>query len=101
MKRKSLVTLVLLFVMSFSILHEFTFAMIDEDHCSVVEYAHEIAGPVHKGDICDIHFEYHLAYILPQKQELAQNINIDSKPIILKESYTFTPNLDFIKPPIV
>jgi len=101
MKRKSLVTLVLLFVMSLSILHEYTFAMLDEEHCTFVEFAQEIAGPVDKGDICDIHFEYHLAYILPNTQNLLQASNIDTKPIILKESYKFTPNLDFIKPPIV
>jgi len=100
MKRKSLVTLVLLFVMSFSILHEYTFAMIDEDHCSVSEYANEIAGPVHKGDICDIHYEYHMAYLLPSEQKYPQTSYINTKPRIHKESYKFTQNLDFIKPPI-
>jgi hypothetical protein len=101
MKRKSLVTLVLLFVMSFSVVHEYAFAILDTDHCSVTEYADEIAGPVHKGDICDIHFEYHLAYILPPVNQLVVATNISTKPIIQKESYKFSPNLDFIKPPVV
>jgi len=87
--------------MSFSILHEYTFAMIDEDHCSVVEYANEIAGPVDKGDICDIHFEYHLSYILPSTQNLMQTTQIDSKPVIQKESYNKKIIQDFIIPPSV
>jgi len=87
-------------MMSFSILHEYTFAMADDEHCTVIEFANEIAGPVDKGDICDIHYEYHMAYLLPSKQNLAQASNISTKPIIQKESYKFTPNLDFIKPPI-
>ena len=100
MKRKNLITLVLLFVMSLSILHEYTFAMVDENHCSVVEYVNEIAGPVDKGDICDIHYEYHLSYILPSKQKYPQTSTPDLKPTMKQESYNFALNLDFIKPPI-
>ncbi len=100
MKKRSLITLVLLFVMSFSILHEFTFALVDEDHCNVQEYVTEIAGPVQKGDICDIHFEYHLAYILPSNSIPLGTYSKLSKPQRYKESYTARISLDFIKPPI-
>ena len=100
MKRKNLITLVLLFVMTLSILHEYTFAMFDDEHSTIKEYVSEISGPVQKGDICDIHYEYHLSYILPCKQTYPQTSILDLKPTMKQESYKFALNLDFIKPPI-
>ena len=100
MRRKQFITFSLLFVIAFSIFHEYTFAFIDEDHCSATEYVHEMVEPVDKGDICDIHFEYHIAYILPTNNTFIQVYDITSKPIIDQESYNFVANLDFIKPPI-
>ena len=101
MKLKSLVTLSLLFVFSFSIVHEFAFAYFDNDHCSTTEYVAELDSPQNHGDICDIHFEYHQAYLLPENI-IAQNQHTNtSKVQINKESYSFKVNSYFLKPPIV
>lgn len=67
MNLKSIVILVLLFMMGFSIVHEYAFAFYDEDHCSAAEYVSELDAPGSHGDICDIHFEYHQAFLLPSQ----------------------------------
>ncbi|PHS58322.1 MAG: hypothetical protein COB17_03660 [Sulfurimonas sp.] len=101
MKLKNLITLSLLFAFTFSIAHEYVFAIFDEEQCSVVEYVDEIRGPGnHHDDICDIHFEYHHAYMFPQENLLIQVSNISSKPILYKDSYKFSINLDIVIPPI-
>ena len=101
MKLKSLVTLSLLFVFGFSSLHEFAFANFDNDYCTTTKYVTELDSPQNHGDICDIHFEYHQAYLLPENI-IAQNQHTNtSKDQIKKESYNFKVNYCFLKPPIV
>ena len=56
MKIKSLVTLALLFVLSFSIVHEYVFASFESNHSSVIEYVAELEVPSEHHDHCDIHF---------------------------------------------
>lgn len=100
MKTKSIVVLVLLFVMSLSIIHEFTFAYLDDDHCSTTEYVSELEGPIQKGDICDIHYEYHHAFLQPQYFVIL-DISTPNFLFTLKdESYLFKNNLEFFRPPI-
>jgi len=101
MKIKSFITLTLLFVLGFSIIHEYAFTFYDNEHCTVTEYVAELEAPSNHGDICDIHFEYHQAFvlssntILPKLQDKTLKIKID------KESYNFQTHLNFLKPPIV
>ncbi|MCF6309534.1 MAG: hypothetical protein L3J19_03535 [Sulfurimonas sp.] len=99
MKLKSIITFSILVALSFSIMHEFAFAEFDEKHCSISEYVSELEAPNNCGDICDIHFEYHQAYVFPQKKFYVQNIDKTSELIILKESYDFSTNLDLVIPP--
>lgn len=99
MKLKSIITFSILLALSFSILHEFAFAEFEEKHCSVSEFVSELDAPSNCGDICDIHFEYHQAYMFPPKKFYIQNVDRISKSIILKESYDFSINLDLIIPP--
>jgi len=97
---KIIITLALLFSFAFSTVHEFAFAFYDEDHCSASEYAQEIESPSKHHDICDTHFEYHHAYLLPQTQIHLHKYNKNTKPTFYKESYKFLAHLDYIKPPI-
>ena len=111
MKMKSFVTLSLLLAISFSIVHEYAFAFYDDNHCDTTEYVEEFQGPVahdidshessgHEDDICDIHFEYHQAFLLLPDPFLLQDHDLRSNIILTKETYPFQTNLKFIKPPI-
>ena len=101
MKIKSLVTFALLFVLGFSIVHEFAFANFDNNHCSTTEYIAELDNSQNHGDICDIHFKYHQAYLLSENF-IVQNPHTNSLKIkIDKESYTLKTYSTFLKPPIV
>ncbi len=101
MKIKSFVTLSLFFALSFSIVHEFAFASFHDEHCnSVSEYVHELQSPSEHGDVCDTHFEYHQAYLLPQHAAFMQHNTMAQNSIFESENYTFHINLDFLKPPI-
>ena len=106
MKLKSLITLSLLFAISFSILHEYAFAVYDDEHCNTTEYVQEFQGPnLHESpdshdDICETHFEYHQAYLLFPNSALLQDDTLRSNTLPTKETYQFLFSLDFIKPPI-
>ena len=101
MKTKNIITLALLFTMSFSMVHEYVFTFYDSDRCSAIEYISEIDAPSHHGDICDIHFEYHIAYILPYNRIYQTSIPKYNSEFSFEEiSLTFNP-LKLYKPPIV
>jgi|SaaInlStandDraft_4_1057021.scaffolds.fasta_scaffold139911_1 hypothetical protein len=101
MKCKSLITISLLFVLSFSIVHEYIFASMHAAHGDMIEYVNEFKNPTAHGDICDAHSEYHQAFVLEQVDFLA---NIHA-PRTLNTGdhnhYQFYTNLEFFKPPIV
>jgi hypothetical protein len=110
MKIKSFVTFSLLLAISFSIVHEYAFAFYDE-HCNVTAYVEELQGSavcttvtgescICDDDMCDIHFEYHQAFLLLSESALFQVYNLRSDIILTKESYQFQTHLKFIKPPI-
>ena len=65
MKKNRIVLFVLLFVMGFSVVHAYAFDLLDHDRCSVHEFVQEVDQPVAHGDMCDMHFVYHMAYVLP------------------------------------
>jgi len=97
---KKLITLSLLFVIGFSVIHEYVYVALDDDHCSAIEYINEFDTPQPLGGICSIYFEYHQSYLLSQKMILQ---NIDYKITTNqndKEIYNFKTNLEFYKPPI-
>jgi hypothetical protein len=87
--------------MSFSIVHEYVFAIYDEDHCSVSEYVLELEAPSNHGDICDIHFEYHSSYILTQNNVFSYAKRLNFTTLFIHNSYDFKANPDLLKPPIV
>jgi len=100
MRLKSLTTLALLFVISFSIVHEYVYASHNDDHCSAIEYISEFDTPSSHGDLCDIHFEYHQSYLLSQNIVLP-DVEFKPKPDkIDKETYNFKTLTTLYKPPI-
>lgn len=98
---KKIVNFILLFVITFSTLHEYAYAAYDKDTCTVSEYVEEISFPSSHDDMCDIHFEYHQAYLLPEVSPLAYNSNIDKNNKIINLAYNFKTNIEFFIPPIV
>ena len=101
MKIKSFVTLALLFVLGFSIAHEYVFASFESDHSSVAEYVAELEVPSEHHDHCDIHFEYHQSFLLAEDITLPKLEHNSFKIETDKESYHFQIHEDFLKPPIV
>ena len=97
---RKFISLALLFVIAFSTTHEIAFASLESDSCSVKEYAQEFSKPVHKGDICDIHFEYHQPFLLPEVVSLYVQMP-KKRSAILQESYMFVASKEFLKPPTV
>ena len=100
MKKRGLITFVLLFVLGFSIIHEYAFTLLDSDHCTTSEFIAELDAPQNHGDICDIHFEYHQSFLLSSNFELTSVEFSSLSNEINHETYTKTTSQDFIKPPI-
>ena len=68
--KKNLLTLVLLFVMSFQVVHAFAIDILDTHKCQVSEYVEEFSQAVHldkPNDICNIHANFHLAFLIPPR----------------------------------
>ena len=106
MKNKKLITLVLLFAISFSTLHAFAIDFLDTDQCSTSEYvaeiAHESAHHDHEsGDICSVHHLFHTAFIIPVYEDFISEINTEDKPLSIQSSYTYNNLENFLKPPIL
>ncbi len=101
MKKETLVTLALLFVIGFSIVHGFAFASFDNDHCSTTQYVAQLDNSQDHGDICDIHFKYHQMYLLSENFIVPKLQTNSIKMIIDKESYNLSTYPTFLKPPIV
>lgn len=102
MKIRKIVSILLLISFSFSNLHAYAIEILDEDHCNVSEYIDEINHKQsinHSGDVCDVHFEFHIPYILPQKISITtkRRAVIPTKKIH-KYQYNFITTL--LKPPV-
>ena len=100
MKIKSFITILLLFVLGFSVFHSYIFTSHDESH-SGVEYISGWEEPTSHGDICDIHFKYHQPFLLTDIVTLSELKPTSKKTHLTKESYTFYTTLKFLKPPIL
>jgi len=73
MRIRQLVTIILLMSMSFSMLHAFAIDLLDDDHCSVSEFVHEIdqmSGHDLSGDVCDMHYAFHIPFVLPETTQV-------------------------------
>ena len=103
MKIRKLISIFLLMAMSFSTLHAFTIALLDDEHCNVTEYVQEIEqaySDTWSGDVCDIHHGFHLLFLLPEPRVTITNVQNISTEIAAAESYTFYLQNTVIQPPI-
>ena len=96
---KIIITLALLFSFAFSTVHEFAFAMYDENHCSVNEYVEELNAPSNHDDICDTHFEYHHAAMFPQSKLTLPKLYLNETPLLTQEEYFFLSSIELFRPP--
>ena len=101
MKFKSIITFSILLALSFSITHEFTFTLFDENKCSVSEFVSEFDAPTGVDDLCDIHCEYHQAYMSSILNTSMFQIYKVSDLQINQESYEQKITQDLIIPPSV
>lgn len=97
---KGLITFSILFAISFSITHEFTFTLLDEEKCTVTQFVNELNAPTGVDDLCDIHHEYHEALMFPQTNISIQKLNKISELVLHHENYNFLINLNIVIPPI-
>jgi len=102
---KKLINILLLFVLSFSIAHGVVLDRHQDEHCSLQEYVAEFSQPIehqdeHKGDMCDSHFMFHVAYLLPQNYALLELCNEDfiTEFYLLSSPYSYIENS--FRPPI-
>ncbi len=101
MKIKKFVILSLFLALSFSVLHDFAFALLDQDHCNTTEYVSETEMPTAHGDVCDVHYKFHQAIYLPAQAIILPKVEIEHLELaLIDESYYFNNPLEFYKPPI-
>ena len=96
---KTILSILLLLGFSVSVLHPYL--MDDYDHETVSTYVAEIDGQSHYGDICDLHFEFHIPFTL-DKPEVTIPANDYKEPALFdfKHLHTVYTSFHLIKPPI-
>ena len=100
MKFKKLITMTLFLALTFSITHDFTFTLLDGDHCTTSEYVSEIETPSEHGDVCDVHYKFHQASFFPSQAIKLPKIELEYAELALvDESYYFNNPLELFKPP--
>lgn len=105
MKKTKLIHLLLLLMLSITAVHDFVFEAVDEHTHNAKEYIGEFtyaSSHTHAGgfDICDLHYELHLPYILLETEpKIVPNLVLDT-PLFKQETYQFHYNPRFLKPPI-
>jgi len=100
MKTRRIIISLLLLALSFSVVHAYTFSIIDEHHSDAHEYVHELETTDAEDTLCDVHTQYHQAYIFSSNTILIQNIDKKLKTKLYNETYSFSINTDLIIPPI-
>ncbi len=102
MKLKKLITFSLFFALSFNVMHDFAFALFDENHCTTTEYVSELEKPSSHHDICDVHYKFHQAIFLPTKEIILPKIELEYTELVsIDESYYFNNPQELFKPPII
>jgi len=102
MKRRKLLTFVLLFALSFTSLHAFVIDALDTHSCNAHEYVQEFSAqdiPIN-GDICHIHAAFHTVVILSEFSISLENTTLNAIPHFFISSYEYTPYNTLFKPPV-
>lgn len=101
MNSKKIFSLLLLFSISFSIVHDYTFTFLENENHSTKDYMSEFKIPSSDADIlCDIHFKYHTSYTFVSPSLPLQNIMKNEITFLHSETFTSRNYFNFFKPPI-
>lgn len=102
MKIKTIVTLSLLFIMSFSFVSEHLLAFYADEPCATTSlHESEFDIPEVNVDIhCEIHCEYHNVFLQPKYNIFTVLDTKNTLEILSNNSYLFKTNLKISKPPI-
>lgn len=102
MNSKKIFSLLLLFAISFSVMHDYTFAILDNNHSFVESYISE-TSPIldtNRDILCDIHFEYHMPYTFPTKELSLPILSKVDSFFSYNETFFSLKEFNFFKPPI-
>lgn len=81
--------------------HALVISAVQDEHCSVNEYVHELSEPVDCGDICDIHHMFHVTFIIPDYSNFQPCYNKKTAPIShLNQNYQNRLTATPYRPPI-
>ncbi len=96
---KKFLSILLLLGFSISIIHPYL--MDDYEHETVQSFVAEIDGQSHYGDLCDLHFEFHIPFTL-DKPEVKIPAGQYKEPAVFDSKHLHTVYISFylIKPPI-
>ena len=103
MKNRKTLTLVLLFMMSFQVLHAYAIDMLDTHECNVDEYVVEFSQPIShdvSDDICNLHSSFHIPFLVPQAILFPINTDSPESPQTFIKSYDYDGIKTFLIPPI-
>ncbi len=100
--KNRLLTLLLLFSISFNIAHAYVIAEYDAHPCEVHEYVHEFqnAHGIEADDICHLHHFFHMAFILPPINIVLFHDDVNTLHSQKRNTYTYNSHKNFLKPPI-
>ena len=106
MKREPLFTLLLLFAMSFQVVHAFALDMLDTHEHHIKEYVDEFSkhssvehDEKHHHDACSVHSEFHTPYIIPQTIILFKEEKLSLRVLSTKKLNPYEYHNSLLKPP--
>lgn len=103
MNSKKIWSLLLLFAISFSAVHDYTFAALDDKHSSIEAYVTKLSSQVmgeYAGMLCDIHFEYHMPYMFLDNHISFPIVDAEDGLFAYDEIFFSLDYFNFFKPPI-
>lgn len=100
--KKRVLTLVLLLSIGFNVAHAYVIEALDTHPCHVSEYVHEFHNDTSAptDDICHLHHFFHIVFLIPQIDFAVGDNYVPSQPLSETELYSYTPDTNFLKPPI-
>ena len=103
MNLKKICSLLLLFAISFSIVHDYTFALLDDNHYSENTFISEVSSMASNATTdksCKIHIDYHSAYLFFEKSAYIPIIQRRNDLFAYNEIFFSLDYFNFFKPPI-
>jgi hypothetical protein len=88
--------------MSFQVVHAFAIEALDTHSCEVSEYVSEFSQPLSDdiaGDICNIHSEFHSAFLIPENTLIFKDTQVSQTPQSFIKIYEFSSNQNLLRPP--